>query len=94
MRWNWSLKWKRGIAVEIKFSRHAKQRARLYGIPASTVQDILQEMDLPTGEHEIVKSVPGFAYPLKIVVSAKNQTFTVITNYPFKKGKKHESTIR
>nr|VFK14428.1 MAG: hypothetical protein BECKLPF1236B_GA0070989_106116 [Candidatus Kentron sp. LPFa] len=52
MRWNWSLKWKRGIAVEIRFSRHAKQRAKLYGIPASTVQDILQEMDLPTGGHE------------------------------------------
>ena len=46
------------------------------------------------GRTRIVKSVPGFAYPLKIVVSAKNQTFTVITNYPFKKGKKHESTIR
>jgi hypothetical protein len=29
--------------MEIKFSRHAKRRAELYGIPQSTIPGILQE---------------------------------------------------
>jgi len=57
--------------MNIKFSRHAKRRAKLYGIPESTVTDILASMNLHQGEHEIIKNVIGIEYPLKIVVSVK-----------------------
>jgi len=73
--------------VEIKFSRHAKRRAKLYQIPESDILDILTGMDLQHGEHEIVKNVAGFEYPLKIVVSVEGDTATVVTSYPLKKGR-------
>lgn len=71
----------------IKFSRHAKRRARLYNIPDSTVTGILTSMNLGQGKHEIIKDVPGFKYPLKIIVSVELDTLTVITSYPLKKGR-------
>jgi len=71
--------------VEIRFSRHAKRRAKLYQIPESVILDILTGMDLQHGEHEIVKNVIGFEYPLKIVVSVEGDTATVVTSYPLKK---------
>ncbi len=74
--------------MEIKFSRHAKRRAKLYGISESMVIDILRNMNLHQGEHEIIKDVPGFKYPLKIVVSVEEDLITVVTNYPLKKGRK------
>ncbi|MEW6668395.1 MAG: hypothetical protein AB1512_24550 [Thermodesulfobacteriota bacterium] len=74
--------------MSIEFSRHAKRRARLYGIPESVILDILAEMDLPQGEHEILRDVAGFRYPLKIVVSVEGGMATVVTNYPLKKGRK------
>jgi len=73
--------------MDIKFSRHAKRRARLYGISESTVTAILAKMNLSQGEHEIIKDI-GQKYPLRIVVSVKKDAVSVITNYPLKKGRK------
>lgn len=73
--------------MNIKFSRHAKRRAKLYGVAESTVTAILAGMNLHQGEHEIIKNVTEIAYPLKIVVSVEKDTVTVITNYPLKKGR-------
>jgi len=73
--------------MDIIFSRHAKRRAKPYGIPESTVTDILANMNLHQGEHEIIKDI-GQKYPLKIVVSVEKDTLSVITNYPLKKGRK------
>jgi hypothetical protein len=73
--------------MKIIFSRHAKRRARLYGIPESAVSAILAKMNLTQGEHEIIKDI-GQKYPMKIVVSLEKDTLTVITNYPLKKGRK------
>lgn len=73
--------------MEIKLSRHAKRRARLYRIPESTITAILANMNLHQGEHEIIKDV-GLKYPLKIVVSVEKDTLSVITNFPLKKGRK------
>jgi hypothetical protein len=69
--------------VRIKFSRHAKRRAKLYKIPESTITDILKDSGLSQGEHEIIKDVKGLKYPLKIVVDV--EVITVMTNYPLKK---------
>ncbi|MBI4652078.1 hypothetical protein HY745_12550 [Candidatus Desantisbacteria bacterium] len=72
--------------MNIKFSRHAKRRAKLYDISESIIINILTNMNLSQGEHEIIKEVIGFKYPLKIVISVENDIITVITNYPLKKG--------
>jgi hypothetical protein len=44
--------------------------------------------DLPEGEHEIIKDVPGFGYPLKIVASVTENGTTVIPNPPLNKRRK------
>jgi len=72
----------------IRFSRHAKRRAQLYKIPESVVETILAGLHLNDGEHEIIKNVSGFKYPIKIVVAVERGIVTVITNYPLKKGRK------
>jgi len=71
----------------INFSRHAKRRAKLYSIPETTIEEILMGMALQDGEHELIKDVPGFKYPIKIVVSVERNIINVITNYPLKKGR-------
>ncbi len=71
----------------IKFSRHAKRRAKLYKIPKSTVERILATLELADGEHEFIRDISGFKYPIKIVVAVENDIMTVITNYPLKKGR-------
>ena len=43
--------------------------------------------DLQDGEHELIKEMPGFLYPIKIVVAVEKERMTVITNYPLKKGR-------
>ncbi|MTW22073.1 hypothetical protein [Allochromatium palmeri] len=79
--------------MNIKFSRHARRRANLYKIPEDSVREILSDSDFSDGEHEIVKSVPGFRYPIKILVAVEDGTITVITNYPLKKGKSNEDSL-
>ncbi len=74
--------------MKVKFSRHAKRRAKLYKIPESTILDILESIKLPQGKHEITKSVEGFKYPLKIVISVGGDIISIITTYPLKKGRK------
>ena len=76
-----------GYPMEVSFSRHAKRRAKLYNIPESTVLKILGEKELTLGNHEIIEDIGG-KYPLKIVVAVENDTVTVITSYPLKKGVK------
>ena len=73
--------------MKVKFSRHAKRRAELYKISKSTVEKILANSDLSSGEHELIRDVSGFKYPIKIVVSVENNIINVITNYPLKKGR-------
>jgi len=73
--------------MKIKFSRHAKRRAKLYKIPETMVEKILEGLGLTDGEHEIIRNVSGFKYPIKIVFAVENDIMTVITNYPLKKGR-------
>ena len=75
-----------GDQTIIRFSRHAKRRARLYGISESTVRRLLEEANLVVGEQVIIGPVSGLRYPLKIVVSFDGEIITIITNYPLKKG--------
>ncbi len=72
----------------IKFPRHAKRRAKLSNISENIVINILENLTLSEGEHEIIRDVVGFKYPLKIVVTVENDIATVVTNYPLKKGRR------
>ncbi len=71
--------------MQIKFSRHAKRRIKLYKIPESTITKILERKELSEGYQEIIETVKGFKYPLKIIVTLKHEIVTVITSYPLKK---------
>ena len=71
--------------LTIKFSRHAKRRAKLYSIQESIVEQVITEANLTDGENEIIRDLPDFKYPLKIVASLEGEIVTVITNYPLKK---------
>ena len=73
--------------MKVKFSRHAKRRAKLYEIPESTIEKILADSELNDGEHGLIRDIAGFKYPIKIVISVENDIMTVITNYPLKKGR-------
>jgi hypothetical protein len=75
--------------MKIKFSRHAKRRAKLYNISKSIILEVLENKDLSgQGIHEIIEDVEGFKYPLKVVLAVENDIITVITIYPLKKGRK------
>jgi hypothetical protein len=74
--------------MEIRFSRHGTRRANLYGIPQSTIINILKKTALSPGTHEIIQKVKGFKHPLKIVVAVKKDIIMVVTSHPLKKGLK------
>jgi hypothetical protein len=74
--------------MKIKLSRHSKRRAKLYKIPESEISDILNNIKLSNGKHELIKNIKGFKYPIKIEIIIENNILTVITNYPLKKGRK------
>ena len=75
--------------MKIRFSRHARRRAKLYEISESIILEVLENKDLSgQGIHEIVENVEGFKYPLKIVIAVENDVITIVTSYPLKKGRK------
>ena len=73
--------------MEIKFSRHAKRRMKLYNISEVIIQNLLVEAD-QDNKHEIVRDVPGFKYPIKVVFEKKVNLISVITVYPLKRAYK------
>lgn len=77
----------------IKFSRHAKRRGKLYKIPEEAIKEILHDLSLEDGEHEIIRDISGFKFPIKVVAVVKKGIVSVITNYPLKKGRKNESLL-
>ena len=74
--------------MAVIFSRHAKRRIKLYNLSESKLSEILKDLDLDDGEHELLRNVSGFGYPIKIVVAVESNKIVVITSYPLKKGRK------
>lgn len=74
--------------MKIRFSRHAKQRAKLYKIPQPVIEKILDEATLVAGKQVIFSDIPQLSHPIKIVVAVENDTVTVVTNYPLRAGVK------
>jgi hypothetical protein len=74
--------------MNIVYSRHAKRRAKLYGLSEQSVENFLRTLDLCDGQYELISDSFCFQYPVKIVVVVENDIMTVVTNYPLKKGRK------
>jgi hypothetical protein len=66
--------------MKIEFSRHAKRRAKLYNIPKSTIEKLLLGSDLADGEYELIRDIPGFKYPVKIVFSVEIERNSITVN--------------
>jgi hypothetical protein len=74
--------------MNIEFSRHAKRRAKLYGISESVVIDLVEKnAGLRQGINDIIENVEGLRYPLKVVVKFEGDLATIVTNYPLKKAR-------
>jgi hypothetical protein len=74
--------------MTIRFSRHAIRRMKLYRIPISVVTEILEQLLLEDGRHEIIRPIEGFPFPIKIVVAVEKTVQHIVTAYPLKKGGK------
>jgi len=74
--------------LKIKYSRHAQRRIKLYDIPKSSIEDIINETNLPYGKQTITSKIKGFVLPIKIVFDIDADGATIITAYPLKRGKK------
>ncbi|HLF90129.1 MAG TPA: DUF4258 domain-containing protein [Anaerolineales bacterium] len=75
----------------IRYTRHARNSMRLYGILESEVEETLKHPD--RFEAEVTRSVAikrftdrfeGF--PLKVVYVVENKATIVISTYPYEKG--------
>jgi len=82
----------------IKFSRHAKRRMKLYGISEENVLNVLRNGRRETSEdgkliflHDINEN---FKYPVKVVTAHSDKGSVIITAYPFIKRRKNESKLR
>ena len=49
--------------------RHAKRRAKLYKLPESAIEEILEKIDLADGEYEIIRDVILIVRPISDAVS-------------------------
>ena len=83
---------------DIKFSRHAKRRMKLYGISEEDVLNVLRNGRRETSEdgkltflHDINEK---FKYPVKVVTAHSDKGFVIISTYPFIKRRKNESKLR
>lgn len=73
--------------MKIVFSRHANRRAQLYCIDKSAIIKILESQTLSYGRNDILVSIDGLAFQVKIVALVENDIITVLTNYPLKRGR-------
>jgi hypothetical protein len=79
--------------MKIKFTRHAKRRAKLYQISESIIAEVLGNRLYQTGRQEIIRKMEGFPYPIKIIYFVEPDLITVISTYPLKKGLNNESPL-
>lgn len=75
------------MSMQIRFSRHARRRAKLYALPEDELRKRLELSPLPGGRHEITISIPSITLPVRLIVDINSDIITVISNYPLKKGR-------
>ena len=76
----------------IKFSKHAKRRMKLYGISEKDVLNVLKN-----GRKEIAEdrkiffyhNIDGkFKYPVKVITAQSDNVLVIVSAYPLKKRRK------
>ncbi len=72
--------------MDIKISRHAKRRIKLYNIPEEKIFQIITAAQPHRGKQTIVKKIIGYSYPVKIIFELSDNQLIVITCYPLKRG--------
>ena len=83
------------MAIELIYSRHAKQRTELYGIDSNTLKEVISsKMDEGIIAGDVnsavsIKPVVSFGLPVKVIFRyiGRNKVF-IISAYPLKKGNK------
>ncbi|MBU4013992.1 MAG: DUF4258 domain-containing protein [Proteobacteria bacterium] len=77
---------------DIKFSRHAKRRMKLYGLSEEDVLNVLKN-----GSKEMAKDgklfflhdIKGkFKFPVKVITAQGDKTLIIVSAYPLKKRRK------
>ncbi|KPA15091.1 hypothetical protein MHK_004700 [Candidatus Magnetomorum sp. HK-1] len=62
---------------------------KLYKISEEIIFDMINSLKIPTiGKQTIVSQIEGFEYPIKVVFDSQPDKKTIISVYPFKRGKK------
>jgi hypothetical protein len=77
--------------IDVKFSRHAKGRMKLYDISEAQVVEVLRHGERAVdsaGRVTYLHKVQGFRYPIKVVMLGKPDSVLVLTAYPLKRGRR------
>ena len=76
--------------MQIRFSRHARRRMKLYDIDETDVEDVVLTKVLGSpgivGRVEVVEErfENKYRYPLKVVFVVENEQIEIVTAYPLK----------
>ena len=54
--------------MKIKYSRHAKRRAKLYRVSLADIENLLKSSKLVQWKQEIVKFIEGYTFPINVIV--------------------------
>ena len=73
--------------MNIRYSRNAKRRMKLYDISEKNVLELVEGVETK-GKHTLVKNIPGFKYPIKIIFDLDVNFITGISVYPLKRSYK------
>ena len=73
--------------MQVRFSRHARRRAALYGIDTEKLSGMIAGRTLDAGCSEFLSHLEGHAYPIKVVVVLEGDRATIVTCFPQKKGR-------
>lgn len=82
------------VNKDIKYSRHARRRMKLYNLSEEDVSSIIEHQNpglvFMEGRHEIISETmfSQYGYPIKVVLSFESGKIVVITAYPLKRGVK------
>ena len=74
--------------MNIIYTRHSKQRMKLYNISEETVMSIIESgksNEIHDGKIIYIDSVKNFPYPIKIISKIENDLLVIISCYPLKR---------
>ena len=77
--------------LKIHFTRHAKQRMKLYNIGEDLVKTII-DSDEPQKNSDdkivYIAHAGNFPYPVKVICKIEKETLIIISCYPLKRSNK------